>query len=257
MTIPSSHARVRDALLRAHFESLFTAWGASNPPRTKVHASSLIVSKDEWCEREYVLAGSHPEEAQTVEQEYSAHLNAIFVNGWTLHQKWQNLFKRYARVVMKDGKPSLDLTYHHREYDLYYSPDAILIIAGTVYPIEIKGINTDEYQAACDAPLEEAVKYSETIRKARIQVTLYMHLLKLQQGAILAEDKNTQRFRVWCLQYDESLIAEYLKRLISFGNATFSYQHEGLLSRRNACCTAPGAVRARKCPMRGLCFRVE
>ncbi|EFH82764.1 hypothetical protein [Ktedonobacter racemifer] len=40
---------------------------------------------------------------------------------------------------------------------MVYSPDAILEIYGKWWPIEIKGINTQEYQAACDLPLLEAI----------------------------------------------------------------------------------------------------
>lgn len=255
---PSNTTRVKEALLHAYLESLFVRWGGSSAPRLTLHASSLIVSDREWCEREYVLAASHSaEEAQEVREAYGAHLNAIFFNGWWIHRKWQDLFKRFGRVVMKDGRHSLDLTYHHTEYDLYHSPDAILEVAGTIYPIEIKGINTEEYQAACELPLEEAIKKSQTICKAQVQCTLYMHLLNLKQGAILAEDKNSQRFRVWFVEYDESLISVYLKRLASLNTATFLYQHENNLPKRNACCVSPEAARARKCPMRELCFRLE
>jgi len=253
MNITPNTTRVKEAVFHSMFTRMFVRWGANNPLRTKLHASSLIVSASEWCEREHVLLDAYPEDAEPTEQYSSAHLNAIFVHGWSLHEKWQNLFKRYGRVVYRGFEPCLDLTHYHEQYDLRYSPDAIIEDhQGKWYPVEIKGINHDEYQAACALPLEQAVLHSETVKKARVQVILYMHLLNLQEGLILAEDKNTQQFRVWWLQYDQSLIQEYLDRLSSLADAKKSLATFGTLPERK--CGEFDSPRAKRCPMRTLCF---
>ncbi|WP_157508087.1 hypothetical protein [Ktedonobacter racemifer] len=94
--IPSdSHIRVQDALIQAQFTNYFAKWGASSSPCTKLHASSLIVPSSEWCYREHYLCERNQAEVEPAEP-VSPHLNAIFLNGWSLHKKWQfDLFKKH------------------------------------------------------------------------------------------------------------------------------------------------------------------
>lgn len=252
MNIPSdSHTRVLDALIQAQFTNHLAAWGASSSPRTRLHASALIVPTSEWCYREHYLRDRNPDEVGAAEPA-SPHLNAIFLNGWTLHRKWQfDLFKKHGCVVRRAHQYCLDLTHEHEELNMLYSPDAILEIFGERWPVEIKGINTEEYQDACNLPLLEAIKVSETIKKARVQVTLYMHLLGVGQGAILAEDKNTQQFKVWTLAYDQSIIQEYISRV----EVLKKIQQDDTPPDRHKGCTSIKSARARRCSMAGLCFR--
>ena len=50
-------------LLQLHFQQMLVAWGSNQPPRNGLHASSLLVSDNEWCTRRYVLADLFQDEA--------------------------------------------------------------------------------------------------------------------------------------------------------------------------------------------------
>ncbi len=284
--------RTRAALLALDFQDMYLRWGANQPPRTGLHASSLLVSEQEWCTRRYVLSEMFPSEAvQTELKQWQWKQQAIFENGWDLHRRWQRLFLKFAKVVIGDvatGKPyermrnfELDLTHYDPDRNVYLSPDAILDIAGEHMVVDIKGINHDQFtgheelykrtvlkdsaytfgyekaqeyrKGVKDCTLEEAMKLSETVAKAYFQCQLYMHLLELKHGIILVEDKNTQDFRLWIVEYDRRAASEVPMRRV--------YDVKGwiVLARANGTypsrvCQSPDDVLARKCPMAKCCF---
>ncbi len=255
MPLHSSPLAAREAVISASLANMYIAWGDAKGPRARLHASSLL-DQAEYCERAYVLGHNHEQDAQASEP-HAAHLNAIFLNGVVQHEKWQNLFKRYGKVMTYKGKPELDLTHYSKRYNIFFSPDAVLEIFNVPYVFEIKTLNTDEFQAAAPLPVEEAVKHSETLRKGRIQCNLYMHFLELGNGVLLAEDKNTQKFRVWALEYDAELIRPILALVERYNKALFDFQAAGILPERHRCCKDINSARARRCPMRDLCFNGE
>lgn len=253
-------SRVTDSVMEDIFSMAIVSASGKHPARTEVHASSLIA--DDWCSREYVLGEFHPQEAIQNSNEKFYHLHAIFEHGWMIHKKWQAWYKANGLAVYNQQLQDyeLDLTHYDPERMIYYSPDAIIrTIMKRNRVIEIKGINTDEYQSVASLPLEDAVKVSQTIKKARQQVNLYMWLEGLQYGAVLAEDKNTQSYRVWSCNFDFEVIRPFADRLDSHKLDHNLYRDTGhkFLPTRYKACKSVDSPRAKKCPMRELCFRKE
>src|SRR6266516_1225138 len=138
-------------LLTHEFNQAFYAWDAALPPRDGLHASSVLESDADFCVRQHVLADSFPDERQQKEQYLSALQK--FLHGWQIHEKWQyKLLKSTGLVPWNHSMEEyeLDLTHIDPESDIKYSPDAIIEYAGFVMPIEIKGINTLDYQGCPD-----------------------------------------------------------------------------------------------------------
>jgi len=244
--------RTRAALLALDFQDMFLKWGANQPPRSGLHASSLLVSEQEWCTRRYVLADLFPDSAETPElKQWQWKQQAIFENGWDLHKRWQHLFRQFANVVGELGKLELDLTHYDEDRDLYFSPDAILDIAGEHYVVEIKGINHAAFESLTN-DLTVAMKACETVEKAVSQANLYMHLLELEHAVILIENKNTQDFRVWITEYDRQQVLPYVQRAYSVKGHIALTKVNGTYPRR--VCQSPDDALARKCPMATCCF---
>ena len=211
-------------LIEAEFRDLYLKWGGSQPPRSGLHASSLLVPDSEWCTRKHVLSALFPDEARQPELKYwDWRTQAIFENGWSLHKRWQMLFERFLHVVQteitidalpkpwKQMAPELDLTHHDEVRNIYFSPDAILEFAGEKYVVEIKGIKQESYQELTD-DLTQASKACETVAKAVVQANLYMHLLELKKAVILIENKNNQNFKAWVTEHDAEKAWPYMHR---------------------------------------------
>jgi hypothetical protein len=254
--------RTRAALLALDFQDMFLKWGANQPPRSGLHASSLLVSENEWCTRRFVLADLFPDEAQQPElKQWQWKQQAIFENGWDLHRRWQKLFLKFGNVAYGNTNnvkgdtvtvaPELDLTHYDSDRGVYFSPDAILDINGEHHVVEIKGINHTAFESLTN-DLSVAMKACETVDKAVYQANLYMHLLELQHAIILIEDKNNQDFRVWITEYDKYLTLPYIKRAYLVKGMITLARTNGTYPKR--VCQSPDDALARKCPMRDCCF---
>jgi len=68
-------------------EQLFVTWNQREGPRGGLHASSILNDVD-FCYREHILGTFYQREVSV----NSAHLCAIFLDGWITHEKWQDLF---------------------------------------------------------------------------------------------------------------------------------------------------------------------
>lgn len=247
--------RTLAALITLDFQDLYLKYGASQAPRTGLHASSLLVSESEWCTRRYVLADLFPGEAVTPElARWQWKQQAVFENGWNLHERWQKLFEKYGNVVKYNGMYNeLDLTHYDPERQVYFSPDAILNINDEHMVVEIKGINHDAFLSLTDN-LDQARKACETVDKAVSQANLYMHLLELNHGIILVEDKSSQDFKVWVTEYNRTLALPPVGRAYKVKGALLR-AHKGDITPR--VCESPDSPLARKCPLARACFRQE
>lgn len=254
--------RTLAALITLDFQDYYLNYGASQPPRTGLHASSLLVPESEWCTRRYVLSELHSQEAVTPElARWQWKQQAVFENGWDVHKRWQKLFRRFGNVVYSNSQnnhseiamvmPELDLTHCDEDRQVYFSPDAILDIHGEHMVVEIKGINHDAYQSLPD-DLEGARDACETVNRAVIQCNLYLHLLQLNHGIILIENKNNQDFRLWIIEYTRALALPYVQRAYQVKGAIIR-AHKGQLAAR--VCQSPESPLARRCPLAGVCFR--
>src|ERR1019366_1786790 len=181
----------------------------------------------------------------------------------------------------------LDLTHIDDTTGIHFSPDAIINFAGQTMPVEIKGMNHDDF-AGCEelyrkvyrpvgahdpgaiafhyeeaqearpglvgATLEEAMARNKSIRSAVPQLNLYLHLLGLQKGIILAEDENTQDFMVWIHTFDPALVEKPLMRALDVRTwIKLSDLNAGELPAR--ICKTVNDSRAKRCPFRDACFK--
>lgn len=251
-------------LLHLHFQQMLVAWGSHQPPRNGLHASSLLVKDEEWCTRRYILADLFPDEAEAPAlQSWDWKRQAIFENGWRLHQRWQDIFKKCGRVVMSEEQtigddympaPELDLTHFDAERNLYFSPDAIIDFGPDRYVVEIKGVKQEAYLELTN-DLQTAMDCCETVHKAYYQCQLYMHLLDLKKGIILVENKNNQDFKLWVIEYDKDAVLDNIHRAYRVKGALVVYQQTHKLPAR--CCVRKTDTLARQCPMATKCFSVE
>lgn len=230
------------ALFKADVMDSFDQWNDERPMRTGFpHASNILAPEADYCLRKLVLMAVHPTEAIRPDAKpWDRLTNARFKHGWLIHEKYQDLTKRYGRVVYTDGKPELDLTHFDEEHMIYFSPDEIIEHCSEQMPVEIKGYKMetfDELDESGPAPTD-----------AHKQVNLYQYLLKLKHGLILVECKNTQRLKAWCVEYDQVRAQPYLDRLAAFKAA---YQSGLTPGRKCSKCTDRLAT---KCEMRDYCF---
>lgn len=268
-------------LLELDFRNMYVEWGKSSPARHGMHASAVLASESEWCTREQVLNQLYPEQGEKQEwNSWDWKKSAIFENGWNLHRRWQRLFEKFGNVVYSsvnganiayiptaelnkrddlmeiNGKlyaPELDLTHYDAERGLYFSPDAIIDFGPHRYVVEIKGLKQESYQKLSD-DLLESIQADQTVAKARIQANFYMHLLKLERGIILIENKSNQDFRLYVTEYDESLCNEQVQRIYEVKKyVTLCSKGKSALPART--CQSVNDPRARKCPMKSVCFQ--
>lgn len=259
-------------LLTLDFRGMYTRWMDATPLRTGMHASAVL--DKEFCAREQVLRELWPEQGEKpVVQHWDWKRSAIFENGWRLHQRWQDVFKKCGNVVYTpisealpgafklttasmETAPELDLTHYDPIRNLYFSPDAIIWFGGEKYVVEIKGIKQESYLELTD-DLETACSVNETVHKAREQVNLYMHMLMLQKGIILVENKNTCDFKLWVVEYDRERAWPYTSRMQEVKGRTILVKQHGRSKLPVRCCKTSEDSRARKCPMKKLCFHEE
>jgi hypothetical protein len=227
-------------LLRIEFRSLFVEWGNSTPTRTGLHASAVLVDEQDWCLRRHTLSELFPDAVQPIElSSWDWKQQAIFLNGWRLHEKWQALFQQFARVV------EVETSHFDEDRNLYFTPDVIFEFGNQKYIVEIKGYKADYF-----AKLDESGAPPEY---AHAQANLYCHLLRIDKAIILVENKDTQDFKLWLVEYNPKLAMPPVKRIYDVKRAV-------ALTRRNLeklperICQSRDDARARKCPMRDTCF---
>lgn len=213
---------------------MFTRGGDSQE-RYGLHTSAIIVGEDKFCFREQVLSLLYKQaQGENVPQ----NLIRIFEEGNAIHEKWQRLFIRGGLGVAED----MDFSKFYEQYEVGYTPDAILTIKGKKYVVEIKSVNTYQFMKMTSHPT------------ATKQVNMYMHFTGIHDGIILCEDKNTQNFKVFLVKYNPDITAPYIERLEAvqyYKNRVFE---EGKMVKRCAQCTSKLCKRALGCAMRDACW---
>jgi hypothetical protein len=238
MTFQTSKPELRTlaALLKYDIEDMFNAWESAKALRTGApHASAILAPENEWCLRRHVLTALYPESVERVEQKpWTALQNAVFLNGWMLHEKYQRLFAEYGNVI------EVETSHFDETRFLYFTPDAIIEFGGVPYVVEIKGYKQETWQN-----LDEA---GAPPQAAHAQCNLYCHILEIQYGIILVENKNTQEIKAWVIERDPTLAREYTDRC---------YQVKGKVATKSIperACSSCKDRRAEKCPVRNFCF---
>lgn len=233
------HLRTLAQLFKLDLQDMFTTWDTSKPIRAGMpHASAILAPENEWCVRRHVLSALYPEAAErAVPKPWGSHTNAVFLNGWHLHEKYQQLLSTHGQVL------EVETAHYDETRMLHFTPDAIVLFDGQPYVVEIKGYCLESYNR-----LDEA---GEPPQAAHHQANFYCHLLGIEHALILVECKNTQEFKVWCIQHDAALARVYLDRCYAIKGAITT---KSLPSRT---CSSCRDRLAEKCPMRTLCFRLE
>lgn len=230
------NARTVAQLFKLELDGMFNSWEASKPLRSGApHASAILAPESEWCLRRHVLTALYPELVERLDTKpWSAHTNAVFLNGWHLHEKYQKLFSEHGQVV------EVETSHFDETRFLHFTPDAIITFAGQPYVVEIKG-----YKASTFEKLNEA---GAPPQAAWHQCNLYCHMLEIERGIVLVECKDTQEYKVWAIEHDPELARPYTDRC---------YAVKGAVATRSTPARVCGSCtehRAEKCPVKHLCF---
>ena len=203
--------------------------------RVGLHASAMLEGDKEFCLRQQVLSLLFK---QNQNENIAPNLVRIFEEGNCIHQKWQRLF-----IAAGLGRPE-DMDRHRfiKKYELSYTPDARIHIFGEDVLVEIKSMNTYAFQKAKGHPSGEK------------QLNFYLCREKLDWGFVLAEDKNTQEFKVFIVKQDFEADAKYRERLkkIQITKQKFIETHK----MPKGACTDCNCKKALKCNMRDACFNI-
>lgn len=238
-TATSDLSLVADSF-KMHLEGMFNQWEAAKPLRTGApHASAILQSESDWCVRRQVLLRLYPGEARHPErQAWDGHQNMVFLHGWHLHEKYQKLFQDYAEVI------EVEQSHYDETREVYFTPDAILRYIGYPHVVEIKGYKNETWEA-----LNER---GNPPQAAWHQCNLYCHLLKIQHGIVLVENKDTQHVKIWMIEHDAELARPYTDRMYAVkGGCLKAAGGRGLPERA---CERRTERRACKCPVRDVCF---
>lgn len=206
-----------------------------NQERVGLHASAMLESDNEFCLRQQVLSLLFK---QIQNENIPSGLARVFEEGNCIHQKWQRLF-----IAAGLGKPE-DMDRHRfvKKYELSYTPDARIHIFGEDVLVEIKSMNTYAFQKAKSHPSGEK------------QLNFYLCRENLPWGFVLAEDKNTQEFKVFIVKQDKEADKRYLKRLIDIKKAKEYFLENRKMPKRK--CKDCDCKQAQKCNMRDACFNI-
>lgn len=246
---------IRDGI-KLYFDRMFKLWNDEQQSGRHggVHASDLIrPSKNEdgdrfdsrFCYRECLLKSFYKpntEEESTEGYGNGEYSNRIFLNGWKLHIKWQELFEKYCKVIAIEKAE-----YNEKHIPVWFTPDAIINFMGRDIIVEIKG-----YKAEKVDKLDENGPPPES---AEIQAHFYMYLTNIKDAVILVENKNTQVFKVWHLEFDISKVQHIIDRMekIKLMQEKWKENHKYLPPR---ICTGETCSRANMCSMSNSCFEI-
>lgn len=210
--------------------------GNGDEERYGLHASAILTSDNEFCHREQVLSLFYK---QAQGENISVNLKRIFAEGDAIHEKWQRLFIRGKL----GGPKAMDCSRFNKRYDLSFTPDiAPASIGGKDYVVEIKSMNTFQFQKATSHPSGEK------------QLKFYMWLTGIKRGFVLVEDKNTQNFKVLLVKYDPADIEPYIARLERIQELKERFVEDKKPPKRT--CKKAEDKRAAGCNMRDACFNI-
>lgn len=279
-----------EGMLFEKFDEMYVKWNESKGTREGLHASSVLQDEAEFCFREHILALDFLPSPRQI----PVKTLRKFWHGWILHEKWQALFneemseeqfvdwmKRFSTVFEPNAEEmeafyafvhhdmvekekwrklfaqqkrmalEVETSHYARQWGLSFTPDAIIHLFGQPFIVEIKGYRASAYEHMME--IEDYMDDAD-FKKAALQANLYMHLLKINRGIILIENKNTQEYFLSLREYSEELVAPYIERLDLLRTLSYVYRSRGVFPKRKLVCVDAQASRARNCPMREACF---
>lgn len=214
--------------------------GLESQERVGLHASSLIVSDNDFCAREQVLSLIYK---QLQGEQLNVGLLRIFEEGNAIHEKWQRMFLRAGYSEVED----LDKTQFNKKYMISFTPDIICNIPdfydGKMVG-EIKSVNTFQFQRMITHP------------SAGKQLQWYMYLTGIKKGFVLCDDKNTQDFKLEVYDFDKEKVEPFIERAEVVKEAYDRVFDEGKMIKRPKFAKDINCKKCSKCAMRDACYNV-
>lgn len=211
--------------------------------RRGLHASAILAPEASFCYREQVLSLFYK---RNLERDLPIGTLRIFAQGVVIHEKWQKLFERAGIAI------EIEKTHFVKKYDLTFTPDARIKIAGIKPVVEIKSMNGFAFAAATGRSKSKKWAGHPSGRK---QCNLYEHFLGTTDGFVLMEDKSTQEVEIEMVEYDKKLAEPYIDRLETIQEYKQEFLTERTMVKRLKCCTSYNSKRAASCPMRDACWK--
>ena len=231
----------KNIALETNFVKSVMTRGQDDQERIGLHASELIVSDSKFCLRKQVLSLVY---RQLQGEQIPVNLKRIFEEGNAIHEKWQRLFIRggYSYPSM------LDVTQFNEEYKISFTPDIICKV-----PEFYKGKMVGELKSVNTFQFKKMIKHPS----AGKQLQWYMFLTGIHKGFVLSEDKNTQEFKIEVYDYDESVVAPFIKRA-----EDIKYYYDRLIKhkkliKRPTDANSPDCKRCQKCALKNACWRIN
>ncbi len=227
--------------------------GLESQERVGLHASAMLVGDKDFCLRAQVLSLIYK---QSQGEQLPVGLLRIFEEGNAIHEKWQRLLIRAGYGKAKN----MDYTRYCDEYMLSYTPDIVCKIPqfyeGAMVG-EIKSVNTFQFKKMTKHP------------SAWKQCQWYMHLCLKEakekgtwngkdylKGFVLADDKNTQDFKLEVYDYEPTKIEPFADRAESIMYKYNRVFEEGKMVGRPADAKTPTCKRCADCFMREACWNI-
>jgi hypothetical protein len=167
----------------------------------------------------------------------------IFEEGNAIHEKWQRLFIRAGYSNHK----YLDVTQFSEDYRISFTPDIICKIPefydGKMIG-ELKSVNTYQFKKMIRHP------------SAYKQLQWYMFLSGIRKGFVLADDKNTQDFKVEVYDYDPTIVAPFIDRAEQIKYYYNKVIKEHKMVGRPTDATNSACKRCIDCPMKDACWNI-
>lgn len=214
--------------------------GLESQERVGLHASSLIVSDNDFCARQQVLSLIYK---QLQGEQLNVGLLRIFEEGNAIHEKWQRMFLRAGYSEVED----LDKTQFNKKYMISFTPDIICNIPefydGKMVG-EIKSVNTFQFQRMITHP------------SASKQLQWYMYLTGIKKGFVLCDDKNTQDFKLEVYDFDKEKVEPFIERAEVVKEAYDRVFKDGKMIKRPKFAKDINCKKCSKCAMRDACYNV-
>lgn len=231
-------ANLEEEAINLKLLKLFDQWHAAQPARTGVHVSSLIASDSAFCMRQIILMQFFPHQDIPV---YGRTLQ-IFLQGWVIHQKWQNLFRTVGKLCDID---TTHVEVSRLKRGITFTPDIVCKIGKHTYIVEIKSMGAQYYDAMRSVHAD-----------ARIQAQMYMWLTGIDRAIVLVENKDNQAFKFWVIRADPSSIQKYINRAKRARTLIRLFREDfATLPNRHRLCPALAASKASRCPVGAVCFQ--
>lgn len=229
----SDQKRLKEMYFERKMDALFDIDKENREDRVGMHGSGIVADDERFCYREQVLSFYYKNSGD--DKIVPNNLKRIFLEGWSVHEKWQMLFRKNGidRGIEQRG--------FSEQYQLQFTPDAIVELDGKMYVCEIKSVNTHKFQHMTEHPTAEK------------QLQLYMHFTAIPHGFVLCEDKNTQAIKCYYYDYDYHKVIPYLERMEKVKQLCAYFEKTGGLPSRK--CENEGCKCAQDCNYAQACFR--